>query len=339
VSDEEREHVRGELRAFASLDAAAAVEALIAAEQATEEGCLNTAKILRATALALRVRALRTGRIVDAQRSTKQNLDAMSLTFHHVMESLISRSGNASLHPDERAVLSSIAAGSGSLAEILTRAIDSLDANRDVPESLVAQFLFGCEECGYIAEQSRPEICPACGSIAGEWQMFAPFYSATPEHISRRTPDEIVSMLRDDPAKFREVLEGHSDEELRRSPGPGEWCAKEIAGHMIDIAELFNRRLTALLDPDANVPAEATLRPWKIIEGQNYPEATVDALNERFAAAVAQALGLIPRLRQEDWRKKADMLSGRVPVIDMGSWLVNHNLAHLEQIRARLGGG
>ena len=28
------------------------------------------------------------------------------------------------------------------------------------------------------------------------------------------------------------------------------------------------------------------------------------------------------------------MLSGKLALIDMGSWLANHNVAHLEQIRA-----
>ena len=105
---------------------------------------------------------------------------------------------------------------------------------------------------------------------------------------------------------------------------------------MIDIAELHDRRLFALLDPEANVAPEATLLPWKILDGQDYPNAGADALTARFDAAITEALALIARLQSGDWRKKADMLSGRVPVIDMASWLANHNLAHMAQLQARL---
>ncbi len=234
---------------------------------------------------------------------------------------------------DER--LSHQLATSEPLYAILRRTSGALNSDRDVSERVVAQFLFGCEDCGYIAEGSRPELCPACGSVAREWALFAPFYSATSEHILRRQPDEIVRMLRGDAARFRAALASEPEEHLSRHPEPGEWCVKEIAGHMIDIAELFCRRLQALLHPEFDAP-EATLLPWALIYGQDYPAKSVAELVARFESAMEDSLALIAQLTDTDWRRKADMLSGRVTVIDMASWLANHNVAHVEQIHARL---
>jgi hypothetical protein len=221
-----------------------------------------------------------------------------------------------------------------SLQRLISTTLRSLERNRDAPESEIAQFLFGCQECGYIVEAQRPDVCPACGSIAGDFELFAPFFSATNERIARRQPAEIVEMLRGAPAALDESLTTTRDEVLRARPSAGEWCMTEIAGHMIDIAELFCRRLASLLEPDAPVPAERSPLPWKLLEGQGYDTMTAGALTSRFTAVIDQALSMIATLEDGAWRKRVELVSGKVTVLDMGSWLANHNDAHLAQIAA-----
>lgn len=317
-----------QLDAIIDRDARNAIRCLAAAERATEEGRLNLAKVLRATALAARTRALQLERLEDADSNSVDLLRVITDADSKSLASIAQSTDQSQRH------LRFVAA-SGPIADILRRTSDALEDGRDVSERTVAQFLFGCEDCGYVAERSRPEICPACGSLAREWALFAPFYSATSEHISRRQPGEIVRMLRGDSAAFREALHGQDELLLAHRPAPDEWCVKEIAGHIIDIAELFNRRLGALRRPESDVP-EATLLPWALIDGQDYPGRSVAELVTRFESAMGEALALIDALTDADWNRKADMLSGRVMVIDMASWLANHNVAHLEQIRARL---
>ena len=74
--------------------------------------------------------------------------------------------------------------------------------------------------------------------------------------------------------------------------------------------------------------------PWKIIDGQDYPAASAGELCDRFERAITDALALVEGLPDVSWRKRGEMLSGKLALIDMGSWLANHNIAHLEQIRA-----
>ncbi len=107
---------------------------------------------------------------------------------------------------------------------------------------------------------------------------------------------------------------------------------KEIAGHMIDIAELFGRRARATLDPAAPSVAERTPLPWRLIEGQAYPETPLVNILTRFRAAVDDALAIITSLEDGDWRRKGELSVGRISLIDMASWLANDNLAHTKQI-------
>ena len=314
-------------------DAATAVLSLAAAETAVGEGRLNLAKVLRASALALRTRSLVLERLLAAESTSLAAFEAVreaEAASAAALESLLSAAVDPSVQRSLRIALDV----SQSLSAVLEKTRASLESNRDVLESEVAQFLWGCQECGLVVEQGRPEICPACGSIAGEFEMFAPFFSATSERIMRRQPAEIEAMLQDDPARLVEALAGADDELLRRKPSAEEWCIKEIAGHMVDIAALFCRRLRALLEPETAQAAERTPMPWMLIHGQGYPEMTAEAICERFERANDDALALIGRLAGKDWRKKAEMAGGRVAVIDMGSWLANHNVAHMEQIRA-----
>ncbi len=309
-------------------DSRTAVAALAAAERAVEEGRLNMAKVLRALALAARARALSLERTRAAESPAPELFESLRAEYRASTDALA-----AMLVPGTPAAVRTVHDAAQSLTDVLMRTSESLREHRDVPESVVAQFLWGCAECGYVAEAARPEICPACGSVAGDFEMFAPFFSATTDRIARRQPAQIVEMLRAAPAAMRESIAGVPDAKLRWSSAPGEWCMKEIAGHTIDIAELFVRRFRAALDPAAPQDDPAVL-PWKIIDGQDYPAASAGELCDRFDRAIRDALSLVEGLPDVSWRKRGEMLSGKLALLDMGSWLANHNGAHLEQIRA-----
>jgi hypothetical protein len=196
--------------------------------------------------------------------------------------------------------------------------------------------LFVCEECGFTMEGGRAEICPSCGSIAGEFALFAPFFSGTQEHIARRTPDEALAQLRGDADRLAAALVG-DDTVLSARPSADEWCAKEIGGHMVDIVELATRRLRSLVDPAYTPPVERTPLPWKLLDDQDYGNTSADAIIERFRTAVGDLCAIFDRLQPDDWRKKADLVSGRTVVVDVASWVANHNVAHMRQMDALLG--
>lgn len=307
-------------------DAAQAARCLAAAERAVEEGRLNSAKVLRAVAHAFRARSLAFARLEANEAAA---IDALGEAVSH--EERVAAALTSA--PASAAARDALAA-SRQLASILQRSVDALAETHDVPEGVVAQFLWGCHDCGAITEGARPEICEFCGSVAGDHQMFAPFFSATPERLARRTPAEVTSMLAGDTGRLRDALAGVGEERLRRVPPDGEWCMKQVAGHMIDVAGIFCRRVRSAIEPDAAIPPETTPMPWLLVHEEDYAAMSVDALVERFRSVTGDALALVGRLAEADWRRTAEMLSGQVRVIDLGSWLANHNVAHVQQIMA-----
>ncbi len=319
-----------ELRAIADTDAIAAIRCLAAAERAVEEGRMNLAKILRASALSSRARAMALERVAARGEAATDTLAALDGGEHAVIRAL---AGNKADRPSSQA-MGALAGAAATRSAILARSVTSLETSRDVPENVVAQLIWCCAECGALFESARPEVCAVCGSFAGDFELFAPFYSGTAERLSRRQPDEIIAMLRGDTAALRDALGGAPEETLRRRPAPGEWCMAEIAGHMVDIAALFNRRLTAALDPAADVPAERSPLPWRLLEGQGYDAMPRADLLRLFGDEIARALTMIDGLGETDWRRNVDMVGGKTRLIDMASWLANHNASHRQQIVA-----
>lgn len=311
----------------ARAEAESSSRCLAAAERAVSEGRLNIAKLLRASALSARQRALALNRVADQAQPAAEALAGADG---------VARATAALLERHRRDELVIAMRSALSLDTILAKAVLSLGGNADIPESVVSPIVWVCEECGYTVEAQRAEICPSCGSLAGDFAMFAPFFSGTPEHLARRKPEDALTQLRGDGDRLSQTLVG-DDEVLRARPASGDWCAKEIAGHMCDILELAERRLRAIVDPEYVPPRERSILPWRLLDTEDYPNATAAEIVARFRSDADRLCGLLDSLSGEDWRKKVDMGSGRTAVVDVASWAANHNVAHLAQLRRHLG--
>jgi hypothetical protein len=79
---------------------------------------------------------------------------------------------------------------------------------------------------------------------------------------------------------------------------------------MLDVTELFCRRVNALVVTNAVVVIDPPVPPWKLLEGKGYPE----------------------RLGAADWAPHG--LVRAASILDLATWLANHDAAHLEQLKA-----
>ena len=314
------------VHAAAAREAWASVRSLAAVERAIEEGHLNTAKVLRAHALGARQRALALARLVDDGASSSDAV-AWALDTTRTTEDAIAGASGVLADVIHRSAASA--------AATLAATNNALLSERDVSESTVAQFVWVCEVCGLMIEAARPEVCPSCGCIGGEFALFAPFFSGTNERIARKQPAEIVGQLREDGALLAQALAGREEASLCARPAAEEWCVKEIAGHMVDIAELADRRMRASFN-DEEPPRERTVLPWRLLESENYAGTPAATICARFSASLEELVTLLSGLDDADWRARIDLVSGRTLAVDVGSWVANHNTAHLEQIKARL---
>ena len=220
-------------------------------------------------------------------------------------------------------------------ARVLDAGATSLMRNRDILESDVAQYLFVCTGCGRIAEAGTGEACPLCGALPPEFAGYFPFFMKSDENLGRRRPTEIVEMLRGDPDRLAEAVSGVADEMLLRQPGAGEWCIVEIAGHMVDVATIFNDRLRVHLNLGLADPEVADKVPWLLTRERSWREHSIDEIVSTFRHEVGRALDLLGNLDTEGaWGDRVKVLNGRATIIELGTWFANHDAAHLQQILA-----
>jgi rubrerythrin len=315
------------------------VRNLVAAEAAVQRGQFNVAKVLRAAAHAQRVLAMEAARLSRSNRPPAVLLRALLREFVQAPRRAKVRAtarGSAARAERERA-----ASVRSRLRGILQRSVASLEHHPDVLESDVAQHLWGCYGCGAIAEGERPEACAVCGALSPEFEWFGPFYNATPEHLGQLRPDATLATLERMPNELSRVFSRTDDLVLRGKPSPTEWCAKEIAGHMVETDLLFLRRVRAMLATEDPVDITTPVPPWKLQEGKGYETLSGSDLADRFSRARAETLSLVQHLKAGDWtRRGINRTAGQyttVSLLDLGTWLANHDMGHLAQIRRLCG--
>lgn len=316
--------------------AAAAIHCLAAAERAVEDGRFNMAKVLRALAHAARLRALAAARVLALDRqpaellaSSRALIEQQSSDREKVRALAAEYSANTAIRR-----LSGLLQASAELEDVLVRARRSLESNRDILESDVAQSLWGCHGCGAIVEGALPGVCSHCGAFAFEFEWFGPFYSATYERLGRRSPSEIREIVADSPRRLDTLLEHVSEHRLARRPSADEWCMKEIAGHLVDVTELFSWRVTTILSGATPPSFDGLPPPWRLLEGKGYPAAETRGIAEGFRAATQKALSLIDNFDAAAWGRYGFIRGRASTILDFGIWLANHNVAHLAQIAA-----
>ena len=131
------------------------------------------------------------------------------------------------------------------------------------------------------------------------------------------------------------AVAGCDDTTLRRKPSPDEWCAKEIIAHMLETELLFTRRVRAILEHTG--PGLAAIGtpapPWKLHEGKGYVDMPMHTILERLRATRAATVALVRGLTPEQWAGRGVNVEGTATVLDLGTWLANHDLGHLAQVR------
>jgi rubrerythrin len=301
------------------------VACLAAAERAVERGQFNTAKVLRALAHSQRIRALQAARLL-AEVHTPEVL----------LSRILEQAARAPEQADPPAFSSPVRRQT---ADVLGRALRALRAHGEVCEADLPQHLWGCYGCGYLAEGERPEVCPACGALGVEFEWFGPFYASTPEHLGQRTPAEIIATLEGTPARVAAALAGQPDARLRQRPGPEEWSAKEIVAHLLETDGLFARRVQAVLAAQAVPTIDTPVPPWKLHEGKGYDDLPAAEVLGRLRQARRASLALVRELTAEQWARRGLVRGAGTSLLDLGTWLANHDRGHLAQLRSRLAPG
>ena len=296
------------------------VRNLAGAEQAIERGQFNVAKVLRAAAHTQRTLAMQAARQVADTLSAQELLGMIA---------------------DE---LDQIQAASGlndaarmSLASIVERSLTSLEDNPDILEKDVSIIIMGCYNCGVLTEESQIELCPHCGALAVELEWFGPFYAETSEHLGQLTPDAIITTLEQIPDQVVNAIEGIDEAVLSHKPSADEWCVKEIMAHMFETDHAFIERTSTILAAEG-VPALPRAKPpWKLHDGKGYEAYSPYQLLTTMQDVRAESLALVRSLSPQDWVRQGTLMGSVSSVLDLGTWVANHDKGHLAQIKRLCG--
>ena len=87
------------------------------------------------------------------------------------------------------------------------------------------------------------------------------------------------------------------DETLRRRPEPGEWCALEVVGHLVDKMEIWRARVQTIASQER--PYLDLYDQDALVQARSYRTAELGDLLEELAAGCAAFAGTIRTLREE----------------------------------------
>jgi DinB superfamily len=127
-------------------------------------------------------------------------------------------------------------------------------------------------------------------------------------------------------------LSALDEDELRHSPGEGEWCLKEIAAHLRDAEQLALRQMTAIAEG-----GRGTLPAWDVDllpAERDYRSADLGDLLSELRELRQETTYLLWGLDDRAWRASADHpYRGPVSIETLARELAQHDLEHLSEVR------
>jgi len=150
-------------------------------------------------------------------------------------------------------------------------------------------------------------------------------------------PPGAAALLRASAAALRGELTGLSATLLTWHPAPGEWCAKEVLGHLIETEQRgFAGRIRQILaGPEA--PRFATWDPAEVARARRDCERELDGLLGEFGALRDASVSLVESLQTADLGRGGQHPSvGHLRIGDLLHEWVHHDRNHLRQILANV---
>jgi hypothetical protein len=158
-----------------------------------------------------------------------------------------------------------------------------------------------------------------------------------PEPTHALRPAEAAALLRASLATIRAEVAGLPPEVHAWHPARGEWCVKEVVGHLLESEERgFGGRVRTILAA-GEPPRLANWDQEEVARARRDCERTLALLLEEFARVREASILLVSGLREADYAR-----GGHHPTVDflrvddlLHEW-VHHDRNHLKQILANV---
>ena len=118
---------------------------------------------------------------------------------------------------------------------------------------------------------------------------------------------DLVEPLRTLPKQLAETVRGIADAQARIKPGEGEWCLKEIVGHLRDDAEMVHKRLYMM-----STQTDPVLDPYdqdELAREHNYIERDVGEMLGELAEHRSRSVYLLTTLVNWNWARTGQLPS------------------------------
>ena len=149
-------------------------------------------------------------------------------------------------------------------------------------------------------------------------------------------PIDIARLIQGSAAALRVEVEAMPEALLRFRPGPREWCAKDVVGHLIEAERRgFAGRIRLLLTTAE--PALETWDPDDVARARHDVERDVKELLAELAALREGSVKLLAGLEARDLtRAGMHPKVGRLTIGDVAHEWVHHDRNHVAQIMANV---
>ena len=143
--------------------------------------------------------------------------------------------------------------------------------------------------------------------------------------------DDPLTVLRQGPSAFEELISGRSLEDLRRPEAPGKWSAAALAQHMADSETVWAYRLRMVLAHDRPTLEGYDQNAWA--ERLRYWDADPTEALTLFGVMRRANLVLLESLASEEWdRVSVHSERGEESVRHMARLYAGHDLVHRRQM-------
>ncbi len=146
------------------------------------------------------------------------------------------------------------------------------------------------------------------------------------------TPRQVAALLRASAGAVRAELEALPRQLAAWHPRPGEWCALQVLGHLIESERrAFAERIERLLREDR--PRLETWDQEATAESRNDCDRDPTELLEEFVEAREASIGMVAGLQPGQLQREGEHpLVGRLSVAELLHGWVHHDREHLKQL-------
>lgn len=145
---------------------------------------------------------------------------------------------------------------------------------------------------------------------------------------------QILSLLREGPARIAAATDGVAAARLRARPAPEEWSTNEVLAHLRACADMWGGCMRRIIEEDRPTIRAVNPRTW--MEKTDYRELDFRPSLEAFAAQRAELLAFLEGQAEASWQRSATVsVAGRPlerTVQFYGQWLAQHERTHVKQI-------